>query len=107
LSSAPLKQALELLSKARVCHRITATAANGLPLGAETNEKFLKVIMLDSGLCCASLGLSLHQLASISEISMINNGGMAEQITGQILRTTVPPYASPHPLLLATRKKKD
>ncbi len=92
VSSAPLKQALDLLSKARVCHRIIATSANGLPLGAEANEKFIKVIMLDCGLCSASLGLSLHQLRSISEVSMINNGGMAEQLTGQLLRTLAPPY---------------
>lgn len=94
-TSVSLKQALELLSKAGVCHRIAATAANGLPLGAEANEKFLKVILLDCGLCCASLGLSLHQLTSISEIAFINSGGMAEQLAGQILRTIFPPYMPP------------
>lgn len=95
VSSVPLKQALDLLSRARVCYRIPATSANGLPLGAEASQKFLKVILLDCGLCCASLGLSLHQLANISEISMINKGGMAEQLTGQILRTVFPPYIPP------------
>lgn len=95
ISTPPLKQALDLLSKARICHRVVATSANGLPLGAEVNEKFSKVIMLDCGLCSASLGLSLHQLRSISEISMINSGGMAEQLVGQLLRTVTPPYAPP------------
>lgn len=95
VNSSSLKQALDLLSKARVCHYVTATSANGLPLGAEVNEKFFKTILLDSGLCCACLGLSLHQLSSISDISMINNGGMAEQLAGQILRTLLPPYISP------------
>ncbi|MCX6991510.1 MAG: ATP-binding protein [Chlamydiae bacterium] len=90
-SAAPLKQALDLLTKARVAHRIMATSANGLPLGAEADEKFFKVIMLDCGLCGASLGLSLHQLRSISEISMINSGGMAKQLVGQLLRTISPP----------------
>lgn len=94
-SSVPLKQALELLTKARVCHRVISTSANGLPLGAEANEKFLKVILLDCGLCCISLGLSLHQLASISEISLINNGGLAEQLAGQILRTINAAYTPP------------
>lgn len=105
VSSAPLKQALDLLSKARICHLVQATSANGLPLGAEINEKFFKVILLDCGLCCASLGLSLHQLDSISEIAMINNGGMAEQLVGQILRTIVPPYMSPS-LYYWQREKK-
>lgn len=95
VSAAPLKQALDLLSKARVCHQIVATSANGLPLGAEADERFLKVIMLDCGLCGASLGLSLHQLRSVSEISMINSGGMAEQLVGQLLRTVTPAYISP------------
>lgn len=95
VSSASLKQALDLLTKARVCHRVVATSANGLPLGAEADEKFSKVIMLDCGLCSASLGLSLHQLRSVSEISMINSGGMAEQLAGQLLRTIGPAYVSP------------
>ncbi len=95
VSSTPLKQALDLLSKARVCHRIVSTSANGLPLGAELDERFLKVILLDCGLCSTSLGLSLHQLRSVSEISMINSGGMAEQLVGQILRTLMPAYIPP------------
>lgn len=95
ISSTALKQALELLSKARLCHRVLATSANGLPLGAETNEKYSKVIMSDCGLCAASLQLSLHQIISVTEISMINNGGMAEQLVGQLLRTILPPYFSP------------
>lgn len=95
VSSVPLKQALDLLIRARICHRIVATSANGLPLGAEADPKFLKVIMLDSGLCCTSLGLSIHQLRSVSEISLINNGGMAEQLVGQILRTITPAYIPP------------
>jgi len=94
-SSTPLKQALDLLSKARISHRISATSGNGLPLGAEADEKFSKVILLDCGLCSASLGLSLHQLRSVSEISVINNGAMAEQLVGQLLRTVFPPYSPP------------
>lgn len=94
-SSVPLKQALELLVKARVCHCILSTSANGLPLGAEANHKFLKTILLDCGLCCISLGLSLHQLTSISEIALINNGAMAEQLAGQILRTINAAYIDP------------
>lgn len=105
VSAAPLKQALDLLSKAKVCHRIVATSANGLPLGAEVDERFLKVIMLDCGLCGASLGLSLHQLRSISEISMINSGGMAEQLVGQLLRTVTPAYIPPS-LYYWQREKK-
>lgn len=95
VNTASLKQALDLLSKSRVCHRVIATSANGLPLGAEADEKFSKMIMLDCGLCCTSLGLFLHHLRSVSEISLINNGGMAEQLVGQLLRAMPPAYIPP------------
>lgn len=94
VNTVPLKQALDLLCKAKICHRVVATSANGLPLGAEVNEKFSKVILLDCGLCSASLGLALHQLTSVSDITMVNSGGIAEQLVGQILRTISPAYIS-------------
>ncbi|TXI42062.1 MAG: DUF4143 domain-containing protein [Nitrosomonas sp.] len=95
VSSEPLKQALELLSKARVCHRVISSSANGLPLGAEINEKYTKVLMLDCGLCGASLGLTLQQLNAVDELILVNKGGMAEQLVGQLLRTLSPPFVSP------------
>jgi predicted AAA+ superfamily ATPase len=95
VNTSTLKQALSLLVKARVCHQTFATAANGLPLTAEINEKFFKVILLDSGLVSAILGLSLHQLRSVAELTLVNSGGIAEQFVGQQLRTLFPPYAPP------------
>ena len=38
ISTPPLKQALDLLCKAKVCHCIISTSANGLPLDAESDE---------------------------------------------------------------------
>lgn len=105
VSTASLKQAFELLCNAKVCHRIVATSANGLPLGAESNEKFLKAILLDCGLCSVSLGLSLHKLASLSDICMINKGAVAEQLVGQVLRTITPAYM-PSALYYWQRGKK-
>ncbi len=90
-----LKQALDLLTKARVCHRVFATSANGLPLNAEVKEKFFKAILLDCGLVSAALGLSLHQLNFVSELILINSGGLAEQLVGQQLRTLFPPFVPP------------
>ncbi len=95
VSAFALKQALELLAKARVGHQIFATAANGLPLDAEMKENYFKVILLDTGLANVGLGFSLHQLRSISDISLINSGGIAEQLVGQQLRTLFPPFAPP------------
>lgn len=92
---ASIKQALDLLCKSRVCHRVFGCAANGVPLGAELQEKYLKVIFLDVGLCSAALGLTLDSFANVEELTLINKGGIAEQLVGQILRTLAPFYIEP------------
>lgn len=93
--TASVKQALNLLCKARLCHVVSGCSANGVPLGAETNEKYLKVVLLDTGLCSASLGLMLNQFTTLDEIILVNSGGLAEQVVGQCLRTISPPYIEP------------
>lgn len=87
-----IKESLDLLCQAKLCHKISASAANGVPLGAEIHSQYLKVILLDVGLSSADLGLSLAELLSIEEIDLINKGGIAEQVVGQLLRTIVPFY---------------
>lgn len=59
-----IKDALDLLYQAKVCHRVTASSANGVPLGAELLSQYIKVIIIDVGLCSADLGLSLAELGS-------------------------------------------
>lgn len=95
VQSSVIKQALDLLFKARVCHRVIGCAANGVPLAAETMERYFKALFLDVGLSSTVLGLSLDQLNSIEELTLINKGGVAEQVVGQILRTIVPGYVEP------------
>ncbi|MBA3752086.1 ATP-binding protein [Candidatus Dependentiae bacterium] len=90
-----IKKSLDLLCKARLCHKIFSTAANGLPLHGEVNEKFIKAIFLDVGLCSASLGLSLVGIKSVQEIALINSGGIAEQVVGQLLRSMQPLFIDP------------
>lgn len=90
-----IKQALNLLCHARVCHRVTGCAGNGIPLGAEIQDKYLKVIFLDTGLCSGALGISLSHLSAAEELILVNKGGIAEQVTGQLLRTITPAYVEP------------
>ncbi len=87
-----IKEALDLLSQAKVCHKISATSANGVPLGAELLKSYLKVILLDVGLSSSDLGLSLTELLSVDELDLINKGAIAEQVVGQLLRTINPMY---------------
>lgn len=95
IQTSAIKTALDLLCKARISHRVTSCAANGIPLQAELNDKFFKMIFLDVGLCSAALGLTLDQVFSLQDIFLINNGAIAEQVVGQLLRTIAPYYSEP------------
>ena len=53
-----IRKALILLSQAKICSRVSHTSGNGLPLGAESNEKFFKALMVDVVLISVQLGLS-------------------------------------------------
>src|SRR3989338_2401005 len=90
-----IKQALSLLNKARICHRVSGSHANGVPLAAEIKEKYFKEIFLDVGLCCAALDLNLNQINNTDEITLINQGAIAEQVVGQLLRVIHPFYMQP------------
>ena len=90
-----IKQAFELLRLARVCHRVDHTAANGLPLGAETNPGTFKVILLDVGLAAVQLGISRLDLRDLNAVVWANKGGVAEQFVGQHLRNLSQAYEDP------------
>lgn len=93
--SQALKQALEMLCMARICHKVTCSHGRGVPLAAEENEKIFKVILLDVGLASAILGVVLRGDEDIEKIVRINEGGISEQVSGQILRTAGPAYMDP------------
>jgi predicted AAA+ superfamily ATPase len=93
--SPALKKALELLSQARVSHKVMASHANGTPLAAETKKNMFKVILLDVGLANSLLGLNLHDYQKAADINLINQGGVSEQVVGQLLRVNFPYYIEP------------
>ncbi len=93
--SSTIKNALELLVKARVCHSVMATNANGVPLGAELKCNSFKIILLDVGLVSTLLGLRLDQVRSSADINFINNGALSEQLVGQLLWSLEPYYVTP------------
>jgi predicted AAA+ superfamily ATPase len=90
-----IKKALSLLSQAKVCTKVLHTTGNGLPLGAESNEKFFKALMLDIGLIAVQLGLSSIKHTEAKSNIFSNKGGLAEQFVGQQLRACQTPLESP------------
>jgi predicted AAA+ superfamily ATPase len=90
-----IKQALELLRLARICHRVDHTSANGLPLGAEPKAGLFKMVMLDVGLVSVLLGLSRLDMRDLVSVVWANKGGLAEQFVGQHLRCLFREYEEP------------
>jgi len=90
-----LKSALNLLCQARIALKTFNTAGNGVPLAAEINEKFFKVIFLDVGLVSAMLHLRLDTVYQMTDSNLINLGGISEQVVGQLLSSLEPFYITP------------
>ncbi|MDY4846099.1 MAG: AAA family ATPase [Parabacteroides sp.] len=97
--SEKIKNALELLKDAGLIRPTVHTAANGIPLGAEINPKFVKYIFLDSGLLLRLLGL--ENTSGQSEISklilvgtatdLVNKGHITEMVAGlELLKYNTP-----------------
>lgn len=88
-------EALRLLKLARVVHKVRHTSANGLPLGAEADERCFKTLFLDVGLLCRSCGLSIADTVQAEDIFLINRGAVCEQTVGQNLLYSLPPFEDP------------
>lgn len=85
-----IKRAFEILNLAGLINPIYATAAAGLPLNAQINEKKFKMIFLDIGLMNRA---TKHDATILLQenILLINQGALAEQLVGQELLA----YADP------------
>ncbi|NQU10090.1 ATP-binding protein [bacterium] len=101
--SGEVRRALELLARSRVVQAVYRTAANGLPLGAERDERHFKVLFLDVGLVNRLCGLDL---VGVEDLITVNEGAMAEQYVGQELRAMGLPFEEP-PLFYWAREAKN
>lgn len=80
-----IENTLHLLEQARLIYRVYHSAGNGLPLGAEKNEKRKKGLFLDVGLLNGISGLSLGDITDPASVMQVNAGTVAEQFVGQHL----------------------
>lgn len=77
-----IKEAVDLLIMAGWVIPVTHTSANGLPLGAEANDKKRKLQLLDTGIFQRIQGLDISAIILQDEVSLINKGAIAEQYAG-------------------------
>ena len=87
--AADVRAAFELLARSRVVHLVFHSSANGVPLGAEANEKRFKAVFLDCGLANHVCGLPLMPARGVLTV---NEGSLAEQFVGQELRCSGLPF---------------
>lgn len=90
--SVEVRRAMELLALSRVVHPVVHTSANGLPLGAERDERHFKALFLDIGLVNRLCGLPL---VGAEELITVNEGALAEQFVGQQLLAAAPAFEEP------------
>lgn len=81
-SSAAIKECLRLLTLAGLIIPVKHTAANGLPLGAEENSKYIKYLFLDLGLMQAMLSLPASDILLASDVDFVNKGAASEMFAG-------------------------
>lgn len=81
------RRCLEMLADARLCHLIPHTAANGLPLAAQQNERMRKAALLDVGIAHALWNTpALGEFPQWKSLAPEIRGGLAEQMAAQQLR---------------------
>ena len=80
--NARVKQALDLLIMAGLAHPVTHTAANGIPLGAETDPKYRRVIPCDTGIFLHILGIERAKILLADDFKTVNRGALAEIFAG-------------------------
>lgn len=87
-----IKEALALLEKAGLIYAVTHSAGNGVPLGAEINDKKRKYLLLDTGVFQRILGLNIGQFLAETDQNIINKGTIAETFVGNEIIKNSNPY---------------
>ncbi|MBI5498806.1 MAG: ATP-binding protein [Deltaproteobacteria bacterium] len=93
--SGPLKDALMLLVRAGLAHRVVHTDARGIPLGAQTDDRKFKVLLFDLGVHQRMLGLDVPAFLAASDIDLVNKGSLAELFVGLELVANGPSHRRP------------
>jgi uncharacterized protein len=97
------KYALRKLNQAGLIYPVHSTAANGIPLKSEENEKKFKLIFLDIGLLQCALEVD-PAVFTTSSFHQVNSGVLAEQFVGQELLAYTDCYLDSHLFFWETEK---
>lgn len=102
---AEVRRALGVLTEAGLVRPVRYTAAEGLPVGASANDKFVKYYLLDTGLLLRMLersgggepDMAAALLTAPADSDLLGMGGLVEMMVGwEMVKGSNP--ASPHEL---------
>ena len=85
VKAAKIASVIDLFVKARIACPVVHSDANGILLGAEERSSSRKLLFLGVGLMNYANGLSWSQFSGMDDISLVNEGKIAEQFVGQHL----------------------
>lgn len=80
--SSIVREALHLLSLAGLIIPVKHTDANGLPLGAEENNSYVKYLFFDLGVMQTMLDIPAADILLASDMDFVNKGGASEMFAG-------------------------
>ena len=83
--SSGLAEAFGMLCKARVAAKVRRTTGNGVPLGADADERNFKAVFLDTGLASLACGVRYRDVMGGADLLPGHRGAIAEQFVGQEL----------------------
>lgn len=101
-----IREALKLLIMAGLVYPITHTNANGIPLGAEINPKYQRMILCDTGLFLRILDLNTATILLSNDFKTVNRGALAEIAAGLELLKASSCYDPPHLYCWAREKRE-
>lgn len=81
--SSGLAEAFGMLCKARVATKVRRTTGNGVPLGADADERNFKAAFLDTGLASLACGVRYRDVMGGVDLLPGHRGAIAEQFVGQ------------------------
>lgn len=103
-NSEQVKTALDTLILAGLVYPVTHTSANGIPIGAEVNEKYRRMLLCDTAFIQRLLNLDITTILASDNLSVVNKGAIAEAFVGTELVKASSCY-NPQPLYCWHREK--
>lgn len=82
IKSTVIREALHLLTLAGLVIPVIHSNANGMPLGAEEDRRYIKYLFFDTGVMQTLLGMAASDILTSTEVELVNKGGMSEMFAG-------------------------